>query len=63
MTPEFLDETPSPALDSCSITRTFLPSAATYFAIDNPIAPAPMIAISKILVLLELYFVYYDKLI
>ena len=63
MTPEFRDEIPSPALDSFSNTRTFLPFSAEYFAIDSPTAPAPMIAISKILILQEFYFVYYDKLI
>ena len=52
ITPEFLEEVPSPARDSFSIIRTDLPSWLKYLPIDKPMTPAPIIAKSKIIILL-----------
>jgi len=47
MTPEFLEEIPSPALDSCSSTTTEEPRSQQNFAIDKPMTPAPTIVTSN----------------
>ena len=48
ITPEFLEEVPSPARDSFSMISTELPSWLKYLPIDKPITPAPIIVKSKI---------------
>ncbi len=62
MTPEFLEDTPSPALPSFSSTITDCPFSEIALAIDNPITPAPIITTSKIFILQKLCFVYMPKL-
>jgi|TARA_B110000967_G_scaffold210053_1_gene269947 hypothetical protein len=52
ITPEFLDETPSPALDSLSSTTTDMPIPLQDLAIDKPTTPAPITTRSKIINLL-----------
>ena len=47
ITPEFLEEVPSPARDSFSMISTELPSWLKYLPIDKPITPAPIIVKSK----------------
>ena len=47
MTPEFLEEIPSPALDSCSSTTTDKPCSLQNFAIDKPTTPPPTIVTSN----------------
>jgi hypothetical protein len=54
ITPEFLEEVPSPALDSFSIISTELPSWLKYLPIDKPTTPAPIIVKSKMIILPKL---------
>ena len=61
ITPEFLEEVPSPARDSFSIISTEFPSWLKYLPIDKPITPAPIIVKSKIIILLKLNGIFSNQ--
>ena len=61
ITPEFLEEVPSPARDYFSIISTELPSWLKYLPIDKPITPAPIIVKSKIIILPQLNWFFSNQ--